>query len=654
MKPALRNALLCVLFLLSPPARALDGTGVIYGTVPDKSTWEVLPGVVVTATSPNLMGEQTVVTDENGFYRLPQLPPGIYQLYFTHEQFDAHSVSTVVVRLNQSYRVNVRLVERGYGDPSPQEERFISLPWRLRRRPAPPPYAPPSPFEMDETRPELGSGKVVPPLPSTASKDTFRLKYFEGYGVNPTVETADEPSSTFPVDGNLDTTSWLIARRALSMGFIPAREEWMRVEEFISAFSTGDESVPDAPFAVHVEGFPSPSRPGYHVLHVSLKAREVPRSQRKASHLVFTVEAFTHMPIARQRGLAKEALRVLLDTLDERDRVSIVAYGRSARLVLPPTSALQRDVLLGAIDGIQPEGPFYSNPHEGLDLAYSLAAANRVEGGINRVILCSAGLGSPSVTEGSGTWERVKDFAAEGITLSTVIVDITHRFDEHLQRLARVGGGNHAYVNDLDDARAVVARNLSGLRPQVARDAKAQLEFDRGSVLRFRLVGYEHRIIHDRYLANDRPDAGQVFSGQTLTAIYEVRLRTPKVADLGTLRLRYKEPEDGRLRELVKELPGTVLRDSYARASPRSRLAYVAAAFAEKLRGSYWVRALSWKQLIDLFEQVGAPQRGRPEVEELGALLRRAAELDRREDRFEAVAPLATMDFDRVPLPVSF
>ncbi len=139
-------------------------------------------------------------------------------------------------------------------------------------------------------------------------------------------------------------------------------------------------------------------------------------------------------------------------------------------------------------------------------------------------------------------------------------------------------------------------------------------------------------------------------SGHTVTAIYEVKLRGGEPAEeLGTLRVSYKTAEGWRVRELEEELPRSSLRASYASASPRPRLAYVAAAFAEKLRASYWVRPLSWQQLIGLAEEVVGPLGRRPDVVELGSLIRKAASLDTRADRFEAVAPLATMSFDRVP-----
>lgn len=657
MMPVLRNALLCVLFLFAPPALADDGFGTIMGTVLYAEDQGTLSDVIVTATSPALMGERTVVTGEDGFYWLPQLPPGIYTLRFEHEQLKPHA-RDVVVRLNQTYRMNVVLSPANLGECVEFVGGSASLPWSsgpssINRGASqsgasssysytPPP--PPSPYQLSRMNGEYGSGQTVAPPPSSSTDKAFLEMYFQGYGVNPTVDTETERFSTFSME--VDSASYALARGYLERGALPD-EQSVRVEEFVNTFDYGYENDTDAPFSIQVEGFPSPSRPGYHVLHVGLKAHEVPAAQRKPSHLVFTIDTSGSMEGPGRLGLVKQALRLLVDALDERDRVSIVVYGSSARMVLPPTSVLQRDVLLGAIDGLRTDGS--TNAQAGLDLAYSLAAANRVEGGVNRVILCSDGVANNGITDADGIWARVKGFAERGITLSTVGFGMGHYNDVLMERLSHVGEGNYAYVDRLEEARRIFVRNLTGTLQVVAKDAKVQLEFDPRDVVRYRLVGYENRILAKEQFADDRVDAGEVGSGHTVTALYEVKLRGEPMDAFATLRLRYKAPEGGSSREVVKSLPARILRPSYASASSPARLSYVAAAFAEKLRASYWMRPLTWEQLVSLHAQVDGPLAARPEVVELGSLIRKAASLDHRTDRFEAVAPVRLMDSDRVP-----
>ena len=131
MMPSLRNALLCVLFLLAPPALADDGFGTIMGTVLYAQDQGTLSDVVVTITSPALMGERTTVTGEDGFYWFPQLPPGIYILRFMRQELQP-SVQYVVVRLNQTYRMNVELLPDSITACFMFSGGSTSVPWGVR------------------------------------------------------------------------------------------------------------------------------------------------------------------------------------------------------------------------------------------------------------------------------------------------------------------------------------------------------------------------------------------------------------------------------------------------------------------------------------------------------------------------------------------
>lgn len=467
--------------------------------------------------------------------------------------------------------------------------------------------------------------------------------YFQGYGVNPTINTEEERFSTFSVD--TDSASYTLTRAYLERGSLP-NEQAVRVEEFVNTFDYGYAHQGSAPFSVQVEGFPSPVRKGYHVVHVGVKAREVSRPQRKPSHLVFVIDVSGSMNLENRLGLVKRAVHLLVNELDERDQVSIVVYGSTARLVLEPTSAVHAHVIRAAIDSLHTEGS--TNAQAGLEMGYSLAASHLVEGGINRVILCSDGVANTGLTDANSIWERIRARAAKGITLSTVGFGMGNYNDVLMERLSQVGEGNYAYVDRIEEAHRIFVRNLTGTLQVVAKDVKLQMEFNPKAVSHYRLLGYENRMLTKEQFADDRVDAGEIGAGHAVTALYEVKLTEPS-ASFGTLRIRYKAPEGGDSKLIEKPLPSSVLRPAYGRATPPTRLSYVAAAFAEKLRGSYWVRPLTYDALFSFWEEVGQPLKARDDVAELGALIQKARALDHREDRFEAFAPVSTMDFDRVP-----
>ncbi|QRK14154.1 von Willebrand factor type A domain-containing protein [Archangium violaceum] len=649
MKHLLRSALCCVLLLLSAPAMA---DSVIVGKVTSAENKKPLADVVITATSPNLQGEQVVVSDAQGNYRIPQLPPGVYTLRFEKESFKPFARTDIQLRLDRTIRVNVELLPESFAEVIEVTGRAsrplidlgaigkgISNFFGGRGRSGAQRNAPPAP--------PASAGPPAPPPPERTAplpQQPFADMYFKSYGVNPTIDTEEERFSTFSVD--VDTASYSMARAYLERGALPD-EQSVRVEEFVNSFDYGYASDPESPFSVHVEGFPSPSRKGYHVVHIGLKAREVSRAARKPAHLVFVIDVSGSMNIENRLALVKRALRLLVDELDERDRISIAVYGSTAHLVLGPTSAADKHKLMNAIDRLQSEGS--TNAQAGLELGYAMASENLLEGGINRVILCSDGVANNGITDADGIWERVRKQAARGITLTTVGFGMGNYNDVLMERLAQVGEGNYAYVDQLEEARRIFVQNLTGTLQVVARDVKLQLELDRQAVIRYRLVGYENRMLAKEQFADDRVDAGEVGAGHSVTAIYEVKLREP-IPSFATLRIRYKAPEGGDSRLMEKQLPSSILRTAYGSAAPPTRLSYVAAAFAEKLRGSYWVRTLSWAQLVSLWEEVGEPLRDRPDVRELGALLRKAQALDHRTDRFEQLEPVVTMDFDRVPV----
>jgi Ca-activated chloride channel family protein len=465
------------------------------------------------------------------------------------------------------------------------------------------------------------------------------------YGVNPTIEVTDEATSTFAAD--VDTGSYSLARAWLGRGELP-HEAAVRVEEFVNAFDYGYRAPQSEAFAVQVEMFPSPNRKGYHVLHLGLKGKEVTAAERKPANLVFTLDVSGSMSMENRLTLAKRALELLVDQLQEKDSVALVVYGDSAHVILPPTPAVQREKILEAIARLRPEGS--TNVQAGLELAYTVALKGFKPGGINRVILCSDGVANNGVTTADALFGKVKAKASEGISLSTVGFGMGNYNDVLMERLADQGDGNYAYVDRLDEAKRIFVEQLTGTLQVIAKDVKLQLEFNPEAVERYRLIGFENRLLDKRDFANDKVDAGEIGAGHAVTALYEVKLKSRSPANVATFRARFKQP-DGHTSALVeKKLPMSIVRDSMEAATGPARLSLVAAGFAEKLRGSYWARNLKWDELLSMWEQLPPPLKERKQVVELKELMATAKRLDARGDRFENEVPVASMDFDRVPV----
>ena len=471
--------------------------------------------------------------------------------------------------------------------------------------------------------------------------------FFKHFGVNPTIDTDEEDTSTFAID--VDTASYSVSRSYLHRGNLP-EEDAVRVEEFVNAFDYDYANPEGEAFSVQVEAFPSPNRIGYHVLHVGLKGREVTKASRKNANLVFVIDVSGSMASENRLGLVKRALGMLVDELDERDTVGIVVYGSDARKVLDPTPATEKEKIIGAIESLRPEGS--TNVQAGLKVGYKMVEKNFIESGINRVVLCSDGVANSGITNADKIFATVKDEAKDGITISTVGFGMGNYNDVLMERLADIGDGNYAYVDRLEEAKKIFVEQLTGTLQVIAKDVKIQVEFDKKKVSRYRLLGFENRRLENHQFDDDKVDAGEIGAGHTVTAMYEVKLtEAAKDGNFATLRIRHKQPEGGASAKIEKNVPYTVVRAEYAKTSGPTRLSFVAAAFAEKLRGSYWVRNLEWNHLVGLWEDIPGPVRNRTEVQELGDLIRKARSLDKRGDKFEKeYGPVAGMDFDNVPV----
>jgi Ca-activated chloride channel family protein len=352
------------------------------------------------------------------------------------------------------------------------------------------------------------------------------------------------------------------------------------------------------------------------------------------------------MAKADKLRLVQDSLRELVGRLGERDKVAIVAYGSAAEVVLPPTRGDKREDIVAALERLETEGS--TDIDTGLRLGYGLAAAAAIEGGINRVMLCTDGLATGSAATADELLSHVAAHAARGISITTIGVGVDDYDDVLLEQLADRGGGNYAHVDRLSEAKRVLVDNLTGTLQIVARDAKLQVEFDRSVVARYRLLGYENRALTTDAFTSEHTDAGEIGAGHNVTALYEVQLLQPDAEAFGTIHLRYRRPHTGFSAEIVQPLAGEI-RASLADAAPATVLAMVVAAYAEKLRGSYWVRELSWAEIEELHGRIAAPLQHRPEVVELGELIIRAGRLDHRGDRYDD-ATFSQLEFERMPV----
>ncbi len=442
---------------------------------------------------------------------------------------------------------------------------------------------------------------------------------FDAAAPNPVKQAAAEPVSTFSID--VDTASYAFMRRALNGGRLPPKDA-VRVEEMINYFPYNyphPESA-DAPFRPTVTVVPAPWNPANKLLHIGIKGYELKAANRPRANLVFLIDVSGSMRPADRLPLVKNAFRMLVEELKPDDTIGIVTYASGSDVALEPTRAAEKGKILAAIERLGAGGS--TAGAQGLQDAYRLAETNFDKAAVNRVILATDGDFNVGITDKNELTRTIEAKRQTGIFLSILGVGQNNYNDALMQKLAQNGNGAAAYVDTLSEARKVLVDEASSTLFTIAKDVKIQIEFNPAQVSEYRLIGYETRALKREDFNNDKVDAGDIGSGHTVTAIYEVTpVGAPKFVDdlrygkaaqrqaapeggkdgeMAFLKLRYKLPKEDVSKLITvpvteaQELPGI-------KAVPEDvRFSVAVAAFGQILRGLPYLKGYSYDDVLAL------------------------------------------------------
>jgi len=381
------------------------------------------------------------------------------------------------------------------------------------------PSAPPAPMPMKRASGYVtGSGETTEAEPPSRYRQDFNTATYDKVEENPFLPAASNPLSTFSID--VDTASYSNVRRFINSGSLPPKDA-VRVEEMINYF-TYDYREPESgkPFSIDVDATACPWDTSHRLLRIGLKGREVANEKRPPSNLVFLLDVSGSMTPSERLPLVKQAMRLLVDKLTEKDRVAIVIYAGGSGLALKSTSGNEKEKILRALEELQAGGS--TNGAEGIELAYKVAADNFINGGVNRVILATDGDFNIGVTNQGDLIRLIEAKAKTGVFLSVLGVGSDNLKDSTMQKLADKGNGNYAYLDSVDEARKVLVQQINGTLMTIAKDVKIQVEFNPARVSSYRLIGYEKRLLRKEDFNNDKVDAGEIGAGHTVTALYEI------------------------------------------------------------------------------------------------------------------------------------
>ncbi|MNJ91696.1 von Willebrand factor [compost metagenome] len=570
---------------------------VISGVVTDKTDGKAIPGVIVSTAA----NKKHVVTNADGKYRI-SVEDDSQQLRFSFLGY-----KSLKVKIGKSAIINVALEQ---DNQTLSEIMVVGYPAKLKRQ-------------------TTGSVAFVSPSVMYNSKSYNAPQNTESYAAiqeNGFQNPFKNPLSTFSID--IDAASYSNVRRFINNGGLPPKDA-IRIEEMINYF---DYEYPQPkgsdPVNIVTEIASAPWNTKHKLVQIGLQARKIPTDNLPASNLVFLIDVSGSMNEPNKLPLLVSSFKLLTDQLRAKDKVAIVVYAGNSGLVLPSTAGSDKAKIKDALNSLSAGGSTAGGA--GIELAYKVAGQNLIKGGNNRVILATDGDFNVGASSDKDMQSLIEEKRKTGIFLTVLGYGMGNTKDSKMETLADKGNGNYAYIDNINEARKVLINEFGGTLFTIAKDVKLQVEFNPDKVQAYRLIGYENRLLEDKDFNDDRKDAGELGSGHTVTALYEVIPTGVKSSFAGavddlkyqenkktikgsqemlTVKLRYKEP-DGSSSKLIQE---AIIDHSapFENANNNFRFAASIAEFGMLLRQSDFKQNASFEHVIHTATQaMGKDQEG--------------------------------------------
>jgi Ca-activated chloride channel homolog len=584
-----KAAIFVIIVLVIANIALLAQTHKISGKVTDESSNPII-GVSVKVKNTT----KGTVTDANGYYELEVTSSE------TVLEFSYIGYKTEEVKISGRSTINVQLVP----DLKDLEE-VVVVGYGVQKR--------------SNCSGSITYAKCEMAAPSVADQayyidDTeFNTEGYSTVHENGFKDVKINPLSTFSID--VDAASYSNLRRYITYNSLPPMDA-VRIEEMINYFSYEyPQPTGDVPFSVNHELAPCPWNPENLLLLVGLQGKKIPTENLPASNLVFLIDVSGSMQDENKLPLLVQSFKLLVNELRPQDRISMVVYAGSSGLVLPSTPGNQKETIVAALDKLQAGGSTAGG--EGLMLAYKTAEQNFMENGNNRIILATDGDFNVGASSNAEMERLIEEERNKGIFISVLGYGMGNYKDDKMEIIADKGNGNYYYIDNLQEAKKVLVSEFGGTLFTIAKDVKFQLEFNPAEVASYRLIGYENRLLNEEDFNNDKKDAGELGSGHTVTALYEivpakgnnqqasiqlkyqntqVYEQTIYTNELVTMSMRYKKPDEfdsKLLQEIVTNNPLAI-----ANTSNNFRFATSVAEFGMLLRESEFKGSSSFESVL--------------------------------------------------------
>ncbi|WP_298765085.1 von Willebrand factor type A domain-containing protein [uncultured Polaribacter sp.] len=447
----------------------------------------------------------------------------------------------------------------------------------------------------------------------TTKKGNYRVENDESYAQiheNKFKHVHLNPFSTFSID--VDKASYSNVRRMINNGEkVPF--DAVKIEEMVNYFNYNYAQPKDHhPFAIHTEVAQTPWNTQTKLVKIGIQGKKHLKENLPAANLTFLIDVSGSMGSSNKLPLLKSAFKLLVKQLRKKDKVAIVVYAGAAGIVLKPTSGNHKEKIMAALNHLESGGSTAGGA--GIELAYDLATKHFKKNGNNRVILATDGDFNVGASGNKAMEKLITSKRKTGIFLSVLGFGYGNYKDKELETLADKGNGNYAYIDTMQEAQKVFGQEFGGTLYTIAKDVKIQLEFNPNKVKGYRLIGYENRLLNNEDFIDDTIDAGELGSGHTVTAIYEIipinsnsnyLKEVPKLkynkpnlnnsGELFTVKFRYKKPSEEKSIAIthVQEDKTTIISKDF-------QFAAAVALFGMQLKNSSYGNKTSLKDVIDL------------------------------------------------------
>ncbi len=582
-----------------------EATGIIEGVI-KSSDGELLPGILITLKSRALpVKKLTTVSNEDGFYRFSGLPVGKYRLKFELEGMGTVIKKGVILKAGERLNVNAVLSLKTIQETIVVEGKAPMINRSSATRT----------YSMSFNRIPASHASRSRKITRSAPVENFNTEAYSPIVENDFRQVNADPVSTFSID--VDTASYSNVRRMVENDQKPP-EDAVRIEELINYFNY---QYPDPkgehPFSIVTEISECPWNQKNQLIHIGLQGKKINYRELQASNIVFLIDTSGSMNYQNKLPLLKRSFKLLVKSLDDRDRIAIVVYAGSAGLILPSTSIRERDKIFDSLDMLRAGGSTAGGA--GIELAYKIAKENFIPGGNNRVILATDGDFNVGMSATGSLVRMIEKKRKDNIFLTICGFGMGNYKDDRMEAISNAGNGNYYYIDDIMEAKKVFVKELRATLFTIAKDVKIQVEFNPTLVKSYRLVGYENRLLNKADFDDDKKDAAELGAGHTVTALYEIERMgktgkkrptdlkyqhlvlndNPAYAnELMTLKLRYKKPKGSKSILISKVLKNKSV--SLKRSSDNYKFSAAVAAFGQVMRDSKYKGSIDLKGIIQL------------------------------------------------------